>query len=94
MKINNEEVSIEELVARINPRDNMIQTRGNGYYLSNHQIDILKEYGFIYEQYPNVKSFIFAIEEYLNNNPEEDNEELEEIVSNLVEFDYYQNTNK
>lgn len=94
MKINNEEVTIEELVAIIKPRDNMLENHVNNYYLSKQQIDILKRYGFIYEQYPNVKSLIFALEEYLNNNLEEDNQELENIASQLAEFDYYYNTHK
>lgn len=94
MKINNEEVSIEDLVTKINPRDNMIKNCGSNIYLSNQQIDILKGYGFIYENYSNVKSLIFALEEYLNNNLEEDNQELENIASQLAEFDYYYNTNK
>lgn len=94
MKINKEEVSIEDLVTKINPRDNRIQNCGNNIYLSNQQIDILKSYGFIYENYSNVKSLIFALEEYLNNNFEEDNQELENIASQLAEFDYYYNTNK
>jgi len=91
MRINNEDVSIEELVNKLNPRDNIIKDCGNGIYLSQPQIEILKQYGFSYQKYSNVKSLIFDIEEYLNENYEED---LEEIVNSLSEFNYYHNTNK
>ena len=91
MKINHEEVSIEELVSNINPRANMFKDCGNGIYLSNNQIEVLNQYGFFYEKYSNIKSLIFDIEEYLNENYEED---LENVVTSLSEFDYYHNTNK
>ena len=91
MRINNEEVSVEELVTKLNPRANMIKDCGNGIYLSDPQIEILKQYGFNYETYPNAKSLIFDIEEYLNENYEE---ELETVVESLAEFNYYNNTNK
>ena len=91
MKINNEDVSIEKLVSDLNPRANMFKDCGNGIYLSVIQMSILKQYGFDYEKYSNIKSLIFDVEEYLNENYDED---LENIVSSLAEFDYYHNTNK
>ena len=91
MKINNKEISIEELVEEIKPRDNMVKDYGNGIYLTDFQIETLKQYGFDYQKYANVKSLIFDIEDYLNENPEE---ELENIASSLSEFNYYHNTNK
>lgn len=91
MKINNEEVSIEKLVTDLNPRANMIKSCGNDIYLSDIQINILKQYGFNYEKYSSVKSLIFDIEEYLNENYDE---ELDNVVSSLSEFNYYHNTNK
>lgn len=94
MQVNNKEISLEELLNDIKPRDNMVTDCGNGCYLSSEQIAILKRYGFFYENYSNVKSLIFALEEYLNNSFEEDTEELEMVASHLAELDYYQNTNK
>lgn len=91
MKIKNEDISVEELVKDLNPRANMIKDCGNGIYLSDPQIEILKQYGFSYQKYPNAKSLIFDIEEYLNENYEED---LENVVESLSEFNYYHNTNK
>ena len=84
MKINNEEINIEKLVSEINPRENMIKDRQNGIFLSDYQIELLKQYGFIYENYPNVKSLIFDLEDYLNENYIE---ELENIIDTLSEFE-------
>lgn len=94
MKINNEEVSIEKLVNDINPRANLMKNYGNDIYLSDSQISVLKQYGFKYEQYSNLKSLIFDIEEYLNENYTEELEELENVANSLSEFNYYHNTNK
>lgn len=94
MKINNEEISLEELVKEINPRANMLKDCGNGIYLSNDQIEVLKLYGFSYQNYSNIKSLIFDIEEYINENSEQELEDLECVANSLSEFDYYHNTKK
>lgn len=94
MKINNEEVSIEKLVSDINPRANMMKNYGNDIYLSDNQIEVLKQYDFKYQNYSSLKSLIFDIEEYLNENYGEELEDLENVASSLAEFNYYHNTNK
>lgn len=94
MEINNKEVSIEELVSNLNPRANMLKKCGNGIYLTEDQQTILKQYGFDYEKYPNIKNLIFDLEEYLNENYDQDIEELESVANSLSEFNYYNNTNK
>lgn len=94
MKINNEEVSIEKLVSDINPRANLMKNYGNDIYLSDAQIEVLKQYNFSYQNYSSLKSLIFDIEEYLNENYGEDLEDLENVASSLSEFNYYHNTNK
>lgn len=94
MKINNEEVSLEKLVSDMNPRADLMKNCGNGIYLSDNQIEILKQYNFEYQNYSNLKSLIFDIEEYLNENYEEDLEDLENVANSLSEFNYYHNTNK
>lgn len=94
MKINNEEISIEELVESTHPRENIMKHCGNDIYLSDIQIDILKQYGFSYQNYSSIKSLIFDIEEYLNENYGKELEDLENVASSLSEFDYYHNTNK
>lgn len=94
MKINNKEVPLEKLVEQMNPRANLMKHLKNDIYLSPIQIDVLKQYGFSYQSYSNVKSLILDIEEYLNDNYGEELENLESVVSDLSEFDYYHNTNK
>lgn len=94
MKINNEEVSIEQLVSDINPRANMKKNYGNDIYLSDQEIEVLKRYHFDYQNYSSLKSLIFDIEDYLNDNYSEESEDLETLANNLSEFNYYHNTNK
>jgi len=94
MKINNEEVTIEKLVNDLKPRDNMIKNYGNDIYLSDSQIEVLNQYDFKYQNYSSLKSLIFDIEEYLNENYGEELEDLENVASSLAEFNYYHNTNK
>lgn len=72
----------------------MMKNYGNDIYLSDTQIEVLKHYNFQYENYPNLKSLIFDIEEYLNENYEQELEDLENIANSLSEFYYYHNTNK
>lgn len=89
MKINGQEYNVDDLVKdiRVDMHNNY-----NGIYLTNKQIEILKQNGFNYEKYQNIKELIFDLDEYLNEEP--DNIELENILEDLTEFDYYHNVNK
>lgn len=60
-------------------------------YLSKAEIDILKINDIDYEKYNNIKLLIYEIEEVLENNY---SEELEWVLNELSEFDYYNNVNK
>ena len=89
----NSNYSIEKLVGELKPRESLHHDCGNGIYLSDNQIEVLKKYGFsIYDS--NIKSLILEIEEYLMENYDSDLVDLEEVASSLSEFDYYQNVNK
>ena len=79
MKINNKDISVEELVNDLNPRSNLVSN--NFFYLSDNQLQILKKYG-------------FAVENYLNDNYDNYPYDLEDVVSGLSEYNYYHNTNK
>ena len=70
----------------------MIKMRGNGIYLSDNQIEVLKRYDIDYKKYISLNSLIFEIEEILNE--EVDASDLEEVSSRLSELNYYNNTNK
>lgn len=91
MKINNCEVSIDNLI-HLNETV-LIKYHFNDIYLNEKEIDILNKYHFDYKKYNKVSELIFDIEEYLNNSTilEDD---LEWVSKNLAEFNYYHNTNK
>lgn len=92
MKINNQELDINELTKDLYNDKNMIKMRGNGIYLSDNQITILKRYNIDYNKYTSLSSLIFDIEEILNE--ETGIEDLEEVSLRLSELNYYNNTNK
>lgn len=92
MKINNEEVDINNLTKEVYSDKSMIKMRGNGIYLSDNDIEILRKYGIDYNKYNSLNSLIFEIEDILNE--ETDLDDLEVISSKLSELNYYNNTNK
>lgn len=92
MKIKGKDVDINKLVNNVYDDKNMIKMRGNGIYLSDNQIEVLKRYDIDYKKYSSLNSLIFEIEEILNNDV--DANDLEEVSSRLSELNYYNNTNK
>lgn len=92
MKINGKDVDINKLINNMYDDKNMIKMRGNGIYLSDNQIEVLKRYDIDYKKYSSLNSLIFEIEEILNNDV--DANDLEEVSSRLSELNYYNNTNK
>lgn len=92
MKINDKQIDISELTKDIYNDKNMIKMCGNGIYLSDNQIDVLKKYDIDYTKYSSISSLIFEIEEILNY--ETDLDDLEEVSKSLSEINYYNNTNK
>lgn len=92
MKINGKDVDINKLINNVYDDKNMIKMRGNGIYLSDNQIEVLKRYDIDYKKYSSLNSLIFEIEEILNNDVEAN--DLEEVSSRLSELNYYNNTNK
>lgn len=89
MLINGKEYDVDSLVKE-NNTDNYVMY--NGMYLSDNQISILNNNGFDYKKYKSIKELMFDIDEYLYNEP--DNIELEKVLEELSEYDYYHNTNK
>ncbi len=92
MKVNNEYIDIDKLTKNIYDDKTMIKMRGNGIYLSDEEVEVLKKYSIDYNKYSSISSLIFEIERILNEQPDLD--ELEEISKRLAEFNYYNNTNK
>lgn len=93
MKVNGQELNIETIVDEIDIKNNFRINRGNDIYLSNNQISILERNKIDYKKYSSLSSLIFDIEEYLNTTLEID-DELDELLTDLSEFNYYKNTNK
>lgn len=92
MEVNGKKLDIDSLTKDVYNDKSMIKMRGNGIYLSDNQIEVLKRYDIDYKKYISLNSLIFEIEEILNE--EVDANDLEEVSSRLSELNYYNNTNK
>jgi len=92
MEVNGKKLDIDNLTKDVYNDKSMIKMRGNGIYLSDNQIEVLKRYDIDYKKYISLNSLIFEIEEILNE--EVDASDLEEVSSRLSELNYYNNTNK
>lgn len=92
MEVNGKKLDIDSLTKDVYNDKSMIKMRGNGIYLSDNQIEVLKRYDIDYKKYISLNSLIFEIEEILNE--EVDAGDLEEVSSRLSELNYYNNTNK
>lgn len=92
MKINNEDINLENIVNDIYNDKSFIKMRGNNIYLSDNDIEVLKRYNIDYKKYSSLSSLIFDLEEILNE--QYDIDDLEEVSKRLSEFNYYNNTNK
>lgn len=60
-------------------------------YLSDAQMNILDTYNIDYNKYNDIKLLMYEIEEFLEEN---DSDELEWVLNELSEFNYYNNTNR
>lgn len=88
-----ENLDIEKLIPN-NLRTYVREKRKNGMFLSDYQIEVLKRNGFLYEKYHNMKELLFDVEDYLNEESLLEDEELENIASELSEREYYSHTNQ
>lgn len=61
---------------------------GNDIYLTGEQIKILEENQIPYLKCKDIHEFIFLLEQY------NDSTEIESILQEIAEFNYYHNTNK
>ena len=65
----------------------------NNIYISDSQIEVLKKYDILIENYKNINELMYDIESILNDSCY-DNEDLEQVSLSLSEYNYYNNTNK
>lgn len=65
----------------------------NNIYISEEQKDILDKYDINVNNYSNIASLIYDIEDILNNSTQS-LEDLEWVSESIAEYNYYNNTNK
>lgn len=82
---------LNDLLNDIDFESNRLVKINNKLYLTNYQIEILDKYNIDYKNLGNLSSIIFTAEEILE---EDDYEDLDEIIKELSERNYYENTNK
>ncbi len=64
----------------------------NNVYISDKQYEILLKYNINVDNYKNINTLLYDIEEILNSGS--DFEDLEWVSQTLSEYNYYNNTNK
>lgn len=83
--------NLNNLLNNIDFESNRLVKINNKLYLTNYQIEILNKYNIDYKSLGNLSSIIYVAEEILE---EDDYEDLDEIIRELAERNYYENTNK
>lgn len=87
--MNLDDLDLENIIE--NSEKSFLKKRENGLMLSDNQINILKSRNIDYMKCTNIKDLIYVIDLYLE---EIDDEEIENLVDNLSEINYYNYTNK
>ena len=72
-------------------KPDFLKNYGNNILLNTKEYNILKKYNIDPNKYNNTKSLIFDIENILED---ENIEELDQVLMDISERDYYSNTNK
>lgn len=87
----NKEYNIKELLDSIDFNKNKLTKVNDKLMLTNYQIEVLKRFDITPENYSNLSSIIYDAEEVYEETLDE---ELDAILSELQERNYYENTNK
>ena len=87
----NEEYNIKELLNSIDFNKNKLTKVNDKLMLRNYQIQVLKRFDIIPENYTSLSNIICDAEEVYEETLDE---ELDVILSELQERNYYENTNK
>lgn len=82
--------NLNDLLNNIDFNKNKLVKVNEKLYLTNYQIEVLNKYEIDFQNL-NLSSIIFLGEEILE---EDDYEDLDEIIRELAERNYYENTNK
>lgn len=84
------EYNINELLNDIDFNKNKLVKVNEKLFLTNYQIEVLNKYEIDFQNL-NLSSIIFLGEEILE---EDDYDDLDEVIRELAERNYYENTNK
>ena len=87
----NKEYNIKELLDSIDFNKNKLTKVNDKLMLTNYQIEVLKRFDIIPENYTSLSNIICDAEEVYEETLDE---ELDVILSELQERNYYENTNK
>ena len=87
MKINDQEINIDDLISQ----KYMHHELDNGLFLSDYQIEVLLRNEIDPHKCGSIDELVYLIDEALE---ETDDEELDIISKEIIEFNYYTNTNK
>ncbi len=87
----NKEYNIKELLGSIDFNKNKLTKVNDKLMLTNYQIEVLKRFDITPENYSSLSSIICGAEEVYEETLDE---ELDNILSELQERNYYENTNK
>ena len=83
------EYDIEKLVSEIDLDKNSISYIKNDIVLTNREVELLDSLDINYKSYTNMVSIINALDEYSDDDPE-----IEEILKDMQDRNYYMNVNK
>ncbi|NLL01424.1 MAG: hypothetical protein GX265_00125 [Mollicutes bacterium] len=90
-KENNKEYSINNLLSEIDFNKNILKKINSQLILTEYQISILKRYHIPFESAKSYNQLIYFINNAL---AETEDEELEIVLDEISEKNYYQNTKK
>lgn len=95
MIVNGKEYNINELMKNIDTKSNQLNKIGS-FYLTNREIEILERNFIDYQTCTSLKDLIFKIQDILEDESldRDDGDDLDYVLENISERDYYQNANK
>ena len=95
MIVNGKEYNINELMKNIDTKSNQLNKIGS-FYLTNREIEILERNFIDYQTCTSLKDLIFKIQDILEDESldTDDGDDLDYVLENISERDYYQNANK
>lgn len=91
MKIKDSTYDVDELVSNLDFKSNMLKEVNEKLSLTNYQIDVLKRNDINPENYNSLREIIYLAEDAYEDTLDE---ELELVLDQLSERNYYENTNK